>query len=149
MEKTFQRMTKSKAARRGYVDAEVCNTVAAQIKVMRLRRKWTQGDLAKQLGTTQTVISRLENPAYGKATLQTLLAISGVFDVALSVRFVSFTRFFTSTWAPNIDLLAPESFDEEMRQLPTLPAAYTGSGTVLLKTAQAPNALRELEGNHG
>jgi transcriptional regulator with XRE-family HTH domain len=128
MEKTFRRLTKSKESRRGYVDAEVCNSLAAQIRTLRLQRNLKQSELAKQLGTTQAVISRLENPAYGKVGLKTLLALSGVFDVALSVRFVSFSRFFVSTWNPDIDALKVHSFEEEMEQLPEAPPQYTSTG---------------------
>jgi hypothetical protein len=41
---------------------------------------------------TQNAVSRLENPFYGKATITTLKRIAAVFDVALVVRFVPFSR---------------------------------------------------------
>lgn len=100
-------------SRRAYVAAEVITGLAHQIRVLRLQRKWTQQDLARQLGTTQAAISRLEDPSYGKANLKTLLEISGVFDVALTVKFSSFTRFLQSSFKLRREDLEVEPFEEE------------------------------------
>ena len=97
MERTFQKVDRSIDARRGYVEAEVTNSLANQIRVLRQQRKWSQKDLAKFLCTTQGVVSRLEDPSYGKASLQTLLCLSTAFDTALNVRFESFGSFFART----------------------------------------------------
>lgn len=59
---------------------------------MRDREDWSQQTLAEEAEMTQNAISRLENPFYGKATITTLKRIAAVFDVALVVRFVPFSR---------------------------------------------------------
>ena len=101
------------AARRSYVEAEVITGIAHQIRILRLQRNWTQRDLARRLGTTQAAVSRLEDPSYGRASVQTLLQLAAVFDVALNLRFGSFTKFFTDTWKVRRQNLEVAPFDEE------------------------------------
>lgn len=48
----------------------------------RLAKGWSQTDLAKQLGTTQSVIARIES-GKGNPTLRTLLLIAKVLGVHL------------------------------------------------------------------
>jgi transcriptional regulator with XRE-family HTH domain len=59
---------------------------------MRKDREWSQSDLAEVAKTSRTVITRIEDPNYGKLTLKTLFAIASAFDVALLVKFVPFSR---------------------------------------------------------
>lgn len=66
--------------------------VPFQIRTMREERGWSQGRAGEALGKPQNVISRLESPAYGKLTLQTLLEIARGFDVGLLIKFVPFSR---------------------------------------------------------
>lgn len=113
MERTFRRMENSPSARNAFVEAEVATALAHQIRIIRLQRNWSQTDLAKRLGTTQTAVSRLEDPSYGRVSIKTLLELSAVFDVALNVRFESFTRFFQRTWRPKREDLEVEAFNEE------------------------------------
>src|SRR5205823_5033846 len=76
-EKAFLRM-KKKLFRSNYVEAELVNGVASQIRVMRQQRRWTQNQLARQLKTSQAVVSRLEDPSYGKFSIKTLLDLANV-----------------------------------------------------------------------
>ena len=98
LEKTFLRMKDSSAARDAYVQAEVVTALAHQIRSVRVQRGWSQLELAKKLGTTQTAVSRLEDPSYGKFTLKTLLDLSKVFDAGLQVKFVSFMTLLSETY---------------------------------------------------
>lgn len=113
MEKTFLRMKKSPAARDAYVQAEVVTALALQIRTIRMQRNWSQAELAKKLGTTQTAVSRLEDPSYGRMSLKTLLDLSRVFDAGLRVQFVSLITMLHETFKPKAHLREVPSFEEE------------------------------------
>jgi transcriptional regulator with XRE-family HTH domain len=81
-----------KKYRETFVESHIRNGVAFQIRAMRDMRGWTQKELAKRADTKQEAISRLENPDYGRFTLETLRRLASVFDVALTVRFVPFSE---------------------------------------------------------
>jgi transcriptional regulator with XRE-family HTH domain len=86
-----------KAYRAAYVGEHVRRGIASQIRAMRDQRGWNQGKLSKELGKPQSVVSRLEDPSYGKVTVQTLLEVAATFDVALQIRFVPFSTFLQQT----------------------------------------------------
>jgi transcriptional regulator with XRE-family HTH domain len=68
-------------------------TVALQIRAMREARGWSQDQLAKELGTSQAVISGLEQVRWKHwPQLSTLLDVAKVFDVALLARFCPWTQ---------------------------------------------------------
>lgn len=113
MEKSFLRLSRP-TARRAFVESEVVTGLATQIRVLRQQRGWTQFELAKKLGTTQTVVSRLEDPSYGKQTVATLVALSAAFDTGLSVKFTSLLEMFrSSNRAVDRHELEVESFESE------------------------------------
>jgi transcriptional regulator with XRE-family HTH domain len=92
-DKTTERL-RDKAYRDAYIEAHVKIGIPHQIRALREQegRKWTQGELAKRSKKSRTVISRLEDPEYGRHTIRTLLELASAFDVALLVKFVSFSR---------------------------------------------------------
>jgi transcriptional regulator with XRE-family HTH domain len=68
-------------------------TLAWQIRAMREARGWTQGEVATRMGTAQSVVCNLENPAYIlHSSLSTLLRLANVFDVALIARFTDWKK---------------------------------------------------------
>ena len=62
--------------------------LASMIKV-RERKGITQAELAKRLGTKQSAISRLENGAFSKATVETLKKIADALDSRLIIKLQS------------------------------------------------------------
>ena len=79
--------------------------------------------MAKKTGIKQQVISRLENPYYGKATLTTLKKIAAARDVGLLVEFVPYSQLIDRvSGTPYMERgYGPEtmnvpSFEEEERQ---------------------------------
>lgn len=86
-----------KAYREAFVEEMVSTGVAFQVRALRGREGWTQGELGQRSDKKQNVISRIENPDYGKVTISTLLSLAAAFDVALQVRFVSFGDLWKST----------------------------------------------------
>ncbi len=90
--RVIKRLLESKAYRDAYVLEHIKNGVAFQIRTLREDRDWTQGELGEIAKKPSNVISRLEDPNYGKFTLTTLLEIASAFDVGLLVKFVPFSR---------------------------------------------------------
>jgi transcriptional regulator with XRE-family HTH domain len=99
--------------RHDFASENVGVALAFQINLMREGRGWTQGELAQRSGKAQETISQLENPNYGKYTLNTLKRLARAFDVALLVRFVSFGEL--ADWTVNVSpsKLAPPSYPDE------------------------------------
>lgn len=105
---------RKRAYRRAYVGEHVRRGIAHQIRALREDpgRDWNQGELSKRLGKPQSVVSRMEDPSYGKLTVQTLLEVAAVFDVALSIRFVSFPAFVAQIRDLTEESMQVESFDQ-------------------------------------
>lgn len=105
---------KSKAvARHAYLEAETITGLAHQIRAIRMQRGWTQDDLAVRMKTTQNVVSRLEDPSYGRYTLKTLLDLAKTFDTGMQVRFVSFITMLQQTFKPDAKAREVFSFEDE------------------------------------
>lgn len=92
MAKLWSRLSRSRGARERFVESHSAKAIAFQIRAMRRSRGWTQSDLAQATGMTQNMVSRLENPEYGRSSVTTLRRIAAAFDVALAVRFVPFSE---------------------------------------------------------
>lgn len=102
-----------KEYREAFVAENISTGIAFQIRALRKKEDWSQGDLGLKAGKPQNVISRLENPDYGKFTLNTLLALAAAFDVALMVRFVPFSTLRFSLNNVSESALAVASYGEE------------------------------------
>jgi transcriptional regulator with XRE-family HTH domain len=84
----------SKKYRDAFVAENVRTGIAYQIRALRdQRNSMSQKGLGDLMGKPQSVVSRLEDPDYGKPTVQTLLEVAGAFDVALLVQFVTHREF--------------------------------------------------------
>lgn len=105
---------KKKGFRDAFVRSHLTHGLAHQIRTLRTQRNWTQGELAKKMELkTQSAVARLEDPSYGRLSIATLLKLSSVFDVALSVRFVSYGKFLHEREDVSPAELSAESFDVE------------------------------------
>lgn len=82
-----------KGYRQAYVAEHVRTGIAYQIRALRDERGWSQKLLAEKLDKPQSVVSRLEDPDYGKLSVATLLEVAATYDVALVIRYVSFPEF--------------------------------------------------------
>jgi len=117
----LKRLTRSPEARARFVESQLRNGIAFQIRALRNRNRWSQPKLAEEVGTTQNQIYRLEKPTTAKPTISTLKRIAAVFDVALIVRFVPFSQVIAwASGAPFLDRglstesLAVPSFAEDI-----------------------------------
>jgi transcriptional regulator with XRE-family HTH domain len=104
-----------KAYREAFVAENISTGIAFQIRALRKKEVWSQEELGNRSGKPQNVISRLENPDYGKFTISTLLDIASAFDVALMVRFVPFSCLRFSLNDLSESALAVPKFEEERR----------------------------------
>ena len=80
-----------KEYRDALVQESINQGIAIQIRLNRIERGWTQGDLGARAEKQQSEISRLEDPDYEGYTLKTLTKLASAFDVAIEVRFVPFS----------------------------------------------------------
>lgn len=98
--------------RAAYVDENVRTGIAYQIRALREQRGWSQKKLAEVLGKPQSVVSRIEDPDYGKLSVQTLLEIAEALDIALLIRYVAFPDFIAQMRAVTPEALRADSFNE-------------------------------------
>lgn len=135
MERSFRRL-KDKKRRKAYVEAELAHGVAHQIRMLRQQRNWTQAQLAGHVKTTQAAISRLEDPSYGKFSINTLLQVGHAFDVALHVKYVAFSDFMCQTWDTSPQRFQVESYLTECKHVDF----YSEStGTTFIGKIDAPS----------
>ncbi len=103
-----------KAYRDGYLETTVRGGVAFQIRALRNKFGDSQEDFARRTGKKQSVVSRLEDPELGKASVQTLIDIAKASDVALVVRFVSYPEFLAQMADMSPDGLKPDTVFESL-----------------------------------
>lgn len=103
--------------RKGFVEGHATDTVAFQLRAMRKAKGWEQSDVADKLGNRklQPMISRYENPDYGKYSISTLIELANAFDVALAIRFVSFSELVEWDLSLNRAKDCPISFADDKR----------------------------------
>lgn len=96
----------SKEYRDAYVASQINIGIPFQIRALRMSRGWNQEMLAKHAGMAQPRISEIEKPGERRLSIETLLRIAAAFDVALQVRFTTFSELVD--WSESFD---PENFE--------------------------------------
>jgi transcriptional regulator with XRE-family HTH domain len=77
-----------KEFRDSFLGEWIAFTLRSQIKAMRLRKGWTQAELARKMKTGCSAVSRLENMTPKTLpSISTLQKVAQIFDVGLIVRF--------------------------------------------------------------
>lgn len=69
------------------------------------------------MGTTQAVVSRLEDPDYGRVTFKTMVALANVFDVAPVLKFISTLDLMRDRWVIRRESLEVPTFEEEAARI--------------------------------
>ena len=85
--------------------------ITMQIRIMREARGWSQAELARKAGMTQSMISRLENENWEGMTLKTLFRVASAFDVAMLARFMGVDEFLSRTEDLSVKALNAPSFE--------------------------------------
>lgn len=87
LSKRVAELFKDPSVEKHYLRLTVINRLADAILLLRKKRGLTQKQLAEKVGTTQAVISRLENASV-KPSLETVLKIAEALDAAVDIRIV-------------------------------------------------------------
>jgi DNA-binding XRE family transcriptional regulator len=88
-----RRFYAGKAARLKNLDAARANEeIARKIRELRTAAGLTQAQIARLIGTTASVICRLEDADYGGHSLAMLRRIAGVLNRRVEIRFVPVRR---------------------------------------------------------
>ena len=119
---------KDPAYRHAFIEAHAKDTVAFQLRRMREAKGWTQGELAQEAfgdPKLQSMVSRLENPDYGKYSVSTLLGLAKVFDVGLVVRFAPFSEVVDWDLNKTEPTLEPPPFAQDVALETHTPLAVT------------------------
>ncbi len=98
------------AYRHAYMLEGVKTWIARQVRTLREQRDWSQEDLGRETGKPQSAISRVEDPDYGKLTLQTLFDLARAYDVPLLVQFVEWSDWLSRMNDSSTEALQKESF---------------------------------------
>lgn len=89
-------------------------SIAAQIKVLREQRGWTQKELADASGMKQERISTLEDIDYDAWTIKTLRKLSKAFDLTVKLSFETFSSGILNVTKVNAKTLEKTSRQEDL-----------------------------------
>ena len=84
----LKKKLKNKEFRDAFEQEEVFANVAIAIAKIREEKNLTQKGFAKKLGTSQQMVSRLEDPENTSVSLNTLANVAHTFNRTLKVQFI-------------------------------------------------------------
>ncbi len=100
-----------KAYRNSYVAHQTRQFLARQVR--KLRGDKSQTEFGKSIAKPQSVVSRLEDPNYGKWSLQTLFDLAASLDRAVIVRIVDYPTFLRFTSDMTDAAARPEAYEQD------------------------------------
>lgn len=137
-----------------FVADKVRTRIALMIRALRddESRQWSQTRLGKEMGKPANVISRLEDPDYGKMSLQTLLEVAAAFDLPLMVDIPSWDEWFRRMRDLSPGNLRHDSFSAEQFGKPRLDPSATRTDRFLCDyqtTRTNDHKTTKTAGTHG
>lgn len=128
--KEFISELSDKELRDEFVADKVRTRIALMIRALRddEGRQWSQARLGTEMGKPANVVSRLEDPDYGKMSLQTLLEVAAAFDLPLMVDITSWDDWFRKMRDLSPQKFQHPSFNPELFGKPQ--SNQTGTGSV-------------------
>ena len=100
------------------MEATVEQDIAWQISSNRRARNLSQKDLAGLLETRQSAVARLEDPTYGRQSIQVLIKVAHAFDCALRVSLVSYSKLAEEVADTSDEALYTPPFTDERHLIP-------------------------------
>lgn len=137
-----------KAYREAYADSALDSLIATQLRVLREQRDLTQTQLAEISGMKQSRISTLEDVNYSRWSLSTLKRLARAFDLALVVKFESFSGMLREMDRYGRDYLQQPSFTDDRREAevagadPAIAPISTGQPQVSTSNTGSARVLR-------
>jgi transcriptional regulator with XRE-family HTH domain len=125
--------------RENFVADHLRMRIALLIRALREQRGWSQAELGRRLGKPQSVISRLEDPDYGKVTLQTLFEVAAAFGLPLYIDMPNWEDWFRLMEDMSRRNLRREEFDFER----LAESAERQSAVLMLSSAEEPLGQRK------
>lgn len=115
LSEAFLEQLSDKEFREEFMADQVRMKLAVQIRALReqLGREWSQAELGRRTGKSQSGVARIEDPDYGKLTLQTLFEIAAAFDLPLLVELPEWDEWLQRTSDFAATALERESFNAE------------------------------------
>lgn len=107
-------------SRQAYMEACVEQDIAWQISINRKARELSQKQLAEKIKTTQTAITRWEDPCYGRHSIPSLIKIAHAFDCALMVRLVPYSKLAEITKDTSDSAYLAVSYESEIQEITRL-----------------------------
>lgn len=124
--------------RQDFVADQVRLRIATMVRSLREQRGWSQQELAERLGTTQTTVSRIENPDYGKLSLSTLLSLAAAFDLPLWVEMPNWRDWLIRNRNFTEASFQQESFrPDALNPQPASPIVLSSTSALTSSTARA------------
>jgi transcriptional regulator with XRE-family HTH domain len=101
--------------RREFMRDQVRTRFALLIRALREQedRQWSQTELGRQMGKPQSVISRIEDPDYGKLSLETMFEVAEAFGLPLWIDLPEWDDWFRVIRNVEASRLHRESFDAQ------------------------------------
>lgn len=142
--RAFLRELEDAERRDGFVAAHLRTRLALLIRALREQNGWSQAELGRRLGKPQSVVSRLEDPDYGRLSLQTLFEVAAVFKLPLYIDMPNWDEWFRLMAEMSGESLRRQGFDVD-HLVALANVVQAGSGVSLATITSNEQTVGEVE----